>query len=69
MELKDCNGNILVDGDNVIVQKDLPVKGSSQKIKRGTVIKKIRVGSDSEHFDCKINGSAMAVKACFVKKS
>ncbi len=69
METKDCNGTVLADGDSVVVQKDLPVKGSSQKIKRGTVVKKIRLTSNSEQIDCKINGSGIVLKTCFVKKA
>lgn len=40
METKDCNGNILANGDTVVLSKDLNVKGCSLKLKRGTVVKK-----------------------------
>lgn len=69
MEVKDCNGTLLADGDSVIVSKDLPIKGSSQKIKRGTVVKKIRLTSNPNEIDCKIGGTAMVLKTCFVKKA
>ncbi len=69
MEVKDCNGTLLADGDSVVVSKDLPIKGSSQKIKRGTVVKKIRLTSNPNEIDCKINGSAIVLKTCFVKKA
>lgn len=69
MEVKDCNGTLLADGDSVIVSKDLPIKGSSQKIKRGTVVKKIRLTSNPNEIDCKIGGTAMVLKTCFIKKA
>ncbi|HWM81223.1 MAG TPA: alkylphosphonate utilization protein [Pseudolabrys sp.] len=43
IEVKDSNGNLLSDGDTVTVIKDLKLKGSSAVIKRGTVIKNIRL--------------------------
>lgn len=69
MDVKDCNGTLLADGDSVVVSKDLPIKGSSQKIKRGTVVKKIRLTSNPSEIDCKIDGTAMVLKTCFVKKA
>lgn len=46
MEVKDCNGNPLNDGDSVVVIKSLKVKGSPLTIKKGTVIKNIRLTDD-----------------------
>lgn len=69
MEVKDCNGTLLSNDDSVIISKDLPIKGSSQKIKRGTVVKKIRLTSNPNEIDCKINGTAIVLKTCFVKKA
>lgn len=69
METKDCNGNILENGDSVILSKDLNVKGSSIKLKRGTVVKKIRLTSKNDEIDCKIGGSQIVLKTCFVKKA
>ena len=40
--VKDANGNILVDGDSVVIAKDLPVKGAPKSIKAGTKVKNIR---------------------------
>lgn len=69
MEVKDCNGNILENGDSVVVSKDLNVKGCSLKLKRGTVVKKIRLTSSPDEIDCKIGGSQIVLKTCFVKKA
>ncbi len=65
---KDSNGAILADGDAVVVIKDLKVKGSSMVIKRGTKVKSIRLTDDPEHVDCKIDGSSIVLKTCFLKK-
>ncbi len=69
MEVKDCNGNILENGDTVVLSKDLNVKGCSLKLKRGTTVKKIRLTSNPEEIDCKIGGTQIVLKTCFVKKA
>jgi len=66
MEVKDSNGNALTDGDSVTVIKDLKVKGSSTTLKRGTLIKKIRLTSKSEQVECRIGKSQIVLKTCFV---
>lgn len=68
MEVKDSNGNLLIDGDSVTLIKDLKVRGSSQVLKRGTVVKKIKLTDDPAEIDCKINGSSMVLRTEFVKK-
>ena len=68
MEVKDSNGNLLNDGDSVTVIKDLKVKGSSMTLKRGTVVKKIRLTDNSEEVDCKIDGSSLVLKTMFLKR-
>ena len=68
--VKDANGNILADGDSVIVIKDLKVKGSSSVVKVGTKIKNIRLVEGDHNIDCKIDGiGAMKLKSEFVKKA
>jgi protein PhnA len=69
METKDSNGNILNDGDSVHIIKDLKVKGSSTVLKRGTLIKKIRLTSDSEEIEYRDGKSTMVLKTCFLKKA
>jgi len=69
-EVKDCNGNILQNGDTVVTIKNLPVRGSSQSIKAGTKVKNIRLVDSDHNIDCKIDGfGAMALKSEFVKKA
>ena len=64
----DSNGAELQDGDSVTVIKDLKVKGSSMVIKRGTNVKSIRLTDNPEEVDCKIDGSSIVLKTCFLKK-
>jgi len=65
---RDSNGAELLDGDSVTLIKDLKVRGSSQVLKRGTKVKSIRLTEDFEEVDCKIEGTAMVLKTCFLKK-
>lgn len=65
---KDCNGTELFDGDSVTVIKDLKVRGSSMVIKQGTKVKSIRLTDDPDEVDCKIDGSGIVLKTCFLKK-
>jgi protein PhnA len=68
MEVKDCNGNALSDGDSVIVNKTLDVKGSPLVIKKGTKVKSIRLTDDPMEVDCKVNGTRIVLKTMFLKK-
>lgn len=68
--IKDMNGNILQNGDSVVVMKDLPVKGFSKSIKAGTKVKNIRLVEGDHNIDCKVEGfGPMALKSEFVKKA
>ena len=68
MEVKDSNGNVLNDGDSVTLIKDLKVKGSSLTLKRGTVVKKIRLTDDKQEVDCRVNGSSIVLRTEFLRK-
>ena len=68
--VKDAFGNLLNDGDNVTVIKDLKVKGSSSVVKVGTKVKIIRLVDGDHNIDCKIDGiGQMKLKSEFVKKA
>ncbi|MCP4394106.1 MAG: alkylphosphonate utilization protein [Alphaproteobacteria bacterium] len=69
METKDTNGATLNDGDSVQLIKDLKVKGTSTKLKRGTVVKSIRLTNNPEEVDCRIGKTQIVLKTCFLKKS
>jgi protein PhnA len=68
METKDCNGNTLNNGDVVMVNKTLDVKGSPIIIKKGTKVKNIRLTDDPNEVDCKVNGTRLVLKTMFLKK-
>jgi protein PhnA len=66
----DANGNALQDGDDVVVIKDLPVKGAPKPVKAGTKVKKIRLVDGDHNIACKIDGfGAMGLKSEFVRKA
>ena len=51
---RDSNGSVLADGDNVTLIKDLKVKGTSVTLKRGTMVRGIRLTGNPEEVDCKV---------------
>lgn len=68
--VRDAVGNILQDGDTVILIKDLKVKGSSTGLKAGTKVKKIRLVDSDHNIDCRVDGiGQMGLKSEFVKKA
>ena len=68
-EAKDAVGNVLNDGDSVVLIKDLPVKGAGQTLKVGTVIKSIRLTGDAQEIDCRHEGiKGLVLRAEFVRK-
>lgn len=69
MSTRDSNGTTLNDGDSVTLIKDLKVKGSSLTLKRGFLVKKIQTTDNEEEVDCRINGSNIVLKTCFLKKA
>ena len=69
VEVRDSVGNLLADGDSVTLIKDLPVKGAGQTLRRGTVIKSIRLTGDPQDIDCRYEGiKGLVLRAEFVKK-
>lgn len=67
--VRDAVGNILADGDQVTLVKDLTVKGAGQTLKRGTLIKSIRLTGDPQEIDCKYEGiKGLVLRAEFVRK-
>lgn len=69
METKDSNGNVLEDGDSVHVTKDLKVKGMSKTLKRGNVIKNIRLTNSPQEVECRVGKSQIVLKTQFLKKA
>ena len=69
VEVRDAVGNLLADGDQVTLVKDLTVKGAGQTLKRGTLIKSIRLTGDAQEIDCRFEGiKGLVLKAEFVRK-
>lgn len=69
VEVRDAVGNLLADGDSVTLIKDLAVKGANQTLKRGTVIKSIRLTGDAQEIDCRFEGiKGLVLRAEFVRK-
>jgi len=68
MDTKDSNGNILSEGDSVTLIKDLKVRGSSSVLKRGTLVKNIRLTDDEKEIEGKVDKVMMVLKTEFLKK-
>ena len=69
VEVRDAVGNLLADGDQVTLVKDLTVKGAGQTLKRGTLIKSIRLTGDVQEIDCRYEGiKGLVLRAEFVRK-
>jgi protein PhnA len=69
-DTRDSNGAILKDGDSVTLIKDLKVKGTSTTLKRGTLVKNIRLTDDVKEIECnaeKVKG--LVLKTAFLKKA
>ena len=70
VEVRDAMGTLLSDGDSVTLIKDLKVKGAGQTLKRGTVIKSIRLTGDDQEIDCRYEGiKGLVLRAEFVRKA
>jgi len=70
VNVRDAHGNTLADGDSVTVIKDLKVKGTSVTLKRGTLIKNIRLTDNEAEIECnaeKVKG--LVLRTEFLKKA
>ena len=70
MDVRDSNGALLADGDSVTLIKDLKVKGTSVTLKRGTLVKNIRLTGDEDEIECRVEKVRdLVLKTEFVKKA
>ncbi len=69
MEVRDSNGNILNEGDTVTLIKDLKVRGSSSVLKRGSVVKNIKLTDDEGEIEGRVEKVMMVLKTEFLKKA
>jgi protein PhnA len=68
-DVRDAAGNVLADGDSVVLVKDLKVKGAGQTLKQGTVIRSIRLTDDPEEIDCRHDSiKGLVLRTEFVRK-
>ena len=67
-KVKDTNGNMLGNGDSVVLNKDLKVKGSSITLKMGSKVKSIRLVAGDHEVDCKMDAGNFMLKACYLRK-
>lgn len=69
-DTRDSNGTLLADGDNVTLIKDLKVKGTSVTLKRGTMVRGIRLTGNADEIDCKVDKvKGLVLRTEFVKKA
>ena len=69
VEVRDAAGNLLADGDSVVLVKDLKVKGAGQTLKQGTVIRTIRLTDNPDEIDCRHDTiKGLVLRAEFVRK-
>lgn len=67
---RDANGVILENGDNVVLVKDLKVKGSSMVAKQGTAVRRISLDRENaEYIEGKVDGQQIVIITKYVKKS
>jgi protein PhnA len=69
MEVKDSNGNIINEGDSVILIKDLKVKGTSTTLKRGKIVKNIRLTNNADEIEGKVDKVQIVLRTEFLKKA
>lgn len=68
-EVRDASGNLLTDGDSVVLIKDLKVKGAGQTLKQGTIIRSIRLTNNPEEIDCRHEAiKGLVLRTEFVRK-
>jgi protein PhnA len=66
---RDASGNVLADGDSVVLIRDLKVKGAGQTLKQGTVIKSIRITDNPDEIDCRHDQiKGLVLRTEFVRK-
>lgn len=70
IETRDANGTQLMDGDSVVLIKDLKVKGAGQTLKKGTKAKNIRLTDNAEEIEAQVEGiRGLVLRTEFVKKA
>lgn len=69
IEVRDAAGTLLADGDQVVLVRDLRVKGAGQTLKQGTVIRSIRLTANPDEIDCRHDAiKGLVLRTEFVRK-
>lgn len=67
---RDANGVVLQAGDNVVLIKDLKVKGSSMVAKQGTAVRRISLDHENEtYIEGRVDGQHIVIITEYVKKT
>jgi protein PhnA len=67
---KDSNGNVLLDGDSVVLIKDLDVKGATFTAKRGAAVHNIKlVWDDANLIEGRVENQNIYILTQYVKKT
>ncbi len=70
LRVTDCNGSPLNDGDSVTVTKDLKVKRANTTLKRGTLVKSIRLTTNPSEVECNTKQvRGLVLRTEFLKKA
>lgn len=70
IQVRDSNGTALANGDSVTLIKDLKVKGTSVTLKRGTLVKNIRLTDDEDEIECNVDKvKGLVLRTEFLKKA
>ena len=70
MIVRDSNGALLAEGDNVTLVKDLKVKGTSLTLKRGTMVRGIHLTDDPDEVECRVEKvKGLVLRTEFLKKA
>lgn len=68
--VKDSNGAVLNDGNSVTLTKDLKVKGANTTLKRGTLVKGIRLTNNPAEVECSTKQvKGLVLRTEFLKKA
>ena len=66
---QDCNGNLLENGDTVVLIKSLDVKGSTLNARMGTAVKNIRlVSNNTGQIEGRVEGQLIVILTKYVRK-
>jgi len=68
-EVRDVNGKLLAEGDDVVIIKDLKLNGKSGGIKVGTKVRRIRLIPGDHPIQGKVDGRTVQIIADKVKKA